>query len=122
MKPLAQIGFMPEALSSKPQPYQHDWKPGAQYSDIFTGWAYPPKDYKKWAELVYQWVKHCVERMDKRKWKNGTGNSGTSRTGYWKGTMEEYFKLYDYTADAVKRALPTAKFGGLIAQAQQGQS
>jgi len=21
--------------------------------------------------------------------------------GYWKGTPEEYFKLYDYTADAV---------------------
>ena len=29
MKPLAQIGFMPEALSSKPQPYKHSWRPGA---------------------------------------------------------------------------------------------
>ena len=27
--------------------------------------------------------------------------------------MEEFFKLYDYTADAVKRALPTAKIGGI---------
>src|SRR4051812_30195400 len=42
MKPLAQIGFMPEALSSHPQPYKHDWKPGQPYSKIFTGWAYPP--------------------------------------------------------------------------------
>jgi len=33
--------------------------------------------------------------------------------GYWKGTKEEFFKLYDYTADAVKRALPTAKIGGI---------
>ena len=24
---------------------------------------------------------------------------------YWKGTMEEYFKLYDYTADAVKKSV-----------------
>src|SRR5678809_469815 len=31
MKPLAQIGFMPEALSSKPQPYKHNWRPGAPY-------------------------------------------------------------------------------------------
>ena len=23
------------------------------YSDIFTGWAYPPRDYHKWAELVF---------------------------------------------------------------------
>ena len=32
--------------------------------------------------------------------------------GYWHGTIQEYCKLYDYTADAVKRALPTAKMGG----------
>lgn len=32
--------------------------------------------------------------------------------GYWQGTTEEYLKLYDYTADAVKRALPTAVMGG----------
>src|ERR1044071_7024165 len=37
MKPLAQIGFMPEALSSKPQPYRHYWKPGAPYKEVFTG-------------------------------------------------------------------------------------
>jgi xylan 1,4-beta-xylosidase len=32
--------------------------------------------------------------------------------GYWKGTMEEYFALYDYAADAVKRACPDAVIGG----------
>jgi xylan 1,4-beta-xylosidase len=31
---------------------------------------------------------------------------------YWKGTAEEYFKLYDYAADAVIRALPAAQIGG----------
>ena len=62
MKPLVQIGFMPEALSSHPEPYRHHWKPGDNYNDIYTGWAYPPKDYSKWAELVYQWVTHCVQK------------------------------------------------------------
>ena len=52
MKPLAQIGFMPEALSTHPVPYKHFWKPGDNYNDIYTGWAYPPKDYKKWGELI----------------------------------------------------------------------
>src|SRR5438045_4309189 len=42
MRPMVEIGFMPEALSSKPKPYKHKWKPGADYRDIFTGWAYPP--------------------------------------------------------------------------------
>ena len=31
---------------------------------------------------------------------------------YWKGTPEEYFKLYDFTVDAVLRALPGARIGG----------
>ena len=113
MKPLAQIGFMPEALSVKPQPYRHNWKPGDPYNNIYTGWAYPPKDYNKWAELVYQWVKHSVDRYGRKEvesWYWELWNEPNSP--YWKGTPEEYFKLYDYTADAVKRALPTAKIGG----------
>ena len=32
--------------------------------------------------------------------------------GYWQSTPEEYFKLYDYAADGLKRALPTARIGG----------
>tara|TARA_R110002050_G_C8963169_1_gene514811 strand:+ start:18082 stop:19782 length:1701 start_codon:yes stop_codon:yes gene_type:complete len=113
MKPMAQIGFMPEALSTKPSPYRHYWKPGAAYEDIYTGWAYPPKDYNKWAELVFQWVKHSVERYGKEEvesWYWELWNE--PNIGYWQGTTEEYIKLYDYTADAVKRALPTAKMGG----------
>ena len=63
VKPYAQIGFMPQALSVHPEPYQHEWRPGLPYEEIYTGWAYPPKDYAKWGELVYQWVKHCVEQV-----------------------------------------------------------
>src|SRR5688572_20287989 len=48
MKPLVEIGFMPQALSAKPQPYRHEWQPGKHYTNIFTGWAYPPNDYEKW--------------------------------------------------------------------------
>lgn len=113
MKPLAEIGFMPEALSTHPQPYQHQFEPGKNYGTIFTGWAYPPKDYKKWAELVYNWVKHSVERYGKKEvesWYWELWNE--PNIGYWQGTVQEYCKLYDYTADAVKRALPTAKMGG----------
>ncbi len=113
MKPLAQIGFMPEALSTHPVPYKHNWKPGDKYNDIYTGWAYPPKDYKKWAELVYQWVQHSVARYGKKEvesWYWEVWNEPNS--AYWKGTQAEFFKLYDYSADAVKRALPTARIGG----------
>lgn len=113
MKPLAQIGFMPEALSINPQPYQHDWKPGMSYTKIETGWAYPPKDYDKWRELVYQWVKHCTERYGKQEVESWYWEVWNEADGaYWKASQEEFFKLYDYAADGVKRALPTAKIGG----------
>lgn len=113
MKPLAQIGFMPEALSSHPTPYKHDWKPGEPYSKIFTGWAYPPKDYNKWRELVYQWVKHSVARYGQKEVESWHWEVWNEPKDYWKGTQEEYFKLYDYAADGLKHALPTARIGGI---------
>jgi xylan 1,4-beta-xylosidase len=113
MKPIAQIGFMPQALSTHPEPYKHHWDPNTKYDEIFTGWAYPPRDYVKFANLVFEWVKHSVARYGKSEvetWHWELWNEPD--IPYWKGTTEEYIKLYDYTADAVKRALPTAKVGG----------
>jgi len=113
MKPLAQIGFMPEALSTHPEPYKHDWKPGLPYSRIITGWAYPPKDYNKWRDLVYNWVKHCVTRYGQKEVESWYWEVWNEPDGaYWKGTVQEFYKLYDYAADGVKRALPTARVGG----------
>src|SRR3954467_4795781 len=36
VRPYAQIGFMPKELSTQPEPYQHNWRPGAQYNNIYT--------------------------------------------------------------------------------------
>jgi len=113
MKPLVEIGFMPEALSVKPQPYRHTFTPGSTYGTIFTGWAYPPKDYAKWRDLVSEWVKHSVQKYGRREvesWWWEVWNEPD--IGYWHGTPEEYLKLYDYAADGLKRALPTARIGG----------
>jgi len=113
IRPYVQIGFMPKDLSIKPEPYQHKWTPVAKYDEIYTGWAYPPKDYKKWAELIFQWTKHCVEKYGRDEvetWYWETWNE--ANIGYWQGTHEEFCKLHDYAIDAVRRALPTARVGG----------
>jgi xylan 1,4-beta-xylosidase len=113
IRPYVEIGFMPEALSRKPEPYQHAWRPGLPYNEIYTGWAYPPKDYAKWAELVYQWTKHCVEkygRAEVESWYWETWNE--ANIGYWRGSPEEFRKLHDYALAGVRRALPTARVGG----------
>lgn len=110
MKPLMEIGFMPKALSNKPEPYEHSWSKGG---NIWTGWTYPPKDYNKWRELVYQWVKHSIERYGKQEvqtWLWQLWNEPD--IGYWSGTFEEYCKLYDYTADGLKKACPECIIGG----------
>ncbi len=113
IKPLAQIGFMPEALSTHPEPYRHYWKPGHPYNEIITGWAYPPKSYEKWGNLVYEWVKHCVKKYGQKEVESWYWEVWNEPNGdYWKGTVPEFYKLYDYAADGLKRALPTAKIGG----------
>ncbi len=113
IKPYAQIGFMPQALSVKPEPYQHHWTPKAKYDEIYTGWAYPPKDYAKWEELVFQWAQHCVEKYGKaevEQWYWETWNE--PNIGYWRGTRDEFYLLHDRAVRAVRRALPTARVGG----------
>ena len=110
MKPLMEIGFMPRDLSSKPEPYAHTWSKGG---NIWTGWTYPPKDYDKWRELVYQWANHSIERYGKKEvnsWLWEVWNEPD--IGYWSGTFDEYCKTYDYAADGLKRACPECTIGG----------
>jgi xylan 1,4-beta-xylosidase len=113
VRPYAQIGFMPKALSSRPDPYQHEWRPGFPYDEIYTGWAYPPRDYSKWGELVRSWAQHCLERYGRAevdRWYWETWNE--ANIGYWRGTRAEFFKLHDFAVDGVRRAIPSARVGG----------
>jgi xylan 1,4-beta-xylosidase len=109
VKPLVELGFMPEALSTHPEPYRHTFPQGP----IFTGWAYPPTDYQKWSEVVFQFVHHLRQRYgdaEVKTWLWEVWNEPD--IDYWKGTPQEYFKLYDFSVDAVLRALPGARIGG----------
>ncbi len=108
VRPLVEIGFMPEALSTHPEPYRHTFPKG----DIFTGWAYPPKDYDKWAALVRAYTDHLKSRYGAQvnDWLWEVWNEPD--IGYWKGTPEEYDRLYDASANAIRAVLPNARIGG----------
>ena len=114
VRPYAQIGFMPKELSIKPEPYQHQWTPRARVTTRSTrAGRIRRRTTTKWAELVFQWVKHCVERYGRTEvesWYWQVWNE--ANIGYWRGTPEEFRKLHDYAIDAVRRALPTARVGG----------
>jgi xylan 1,4-beta-xylosidase len=112
IKPYVQLGFMPEALTTHPQNYPHH-PPVDKRAPVEGGQSYPPKDYVKWGTLAYEWAKHCVAkygRPEVEQWYWEVWNE--PNISYWHGSHEDYFKLYDYAVDGVRRALPTAKVGG----------
>ena len=114
IEPFVQAGFMPQALSSKPEPYTPTLVKSGLPRDMVSGGAfYPPKDYQKWEALIEAWARHSGERYGAERassWLWELWNEPESP--YWRGTKEEYFKLYDHFSAAVKRALPKARVGG----------
>ena len=114
--PYLELGFMPEAMSAAPDdvPYRRPWVPGVDYEGVTAGWSYPPRDFEKWAELVYQWTRHNVERYGRaevERWYFEVWNE-PNLDFYWSGTAEDFYRLHDYAVDAVRRALPGARVGG----------
>jgi xylan 1,4-beta-xylosidase len=114
IEPFVQASFMPQALSSQPEPYTPTLVKSGLPRDMVSGGAfYPPKDYRKWEALIEAWARHSGERYGVTRasgWLWELWNEPESP--YWRGTKEEYFKLYDHFAAAVKRALPGARVGG----------
>ena len=115
-KPFVELGFMPQDLVDphyldkflKATGFANDYKSYQQH-----GWACPPKDYDKWYGLIYAFVTHCLERYGAAElltWYFELWNEPDIR--YWQGSFDDFNKLYDYTAAAVKAACPQARVGG----------
>jgi xylan 1,4-beta-xylosidase len=105
--PLVELGFMPEALSTHPTPYRNST------SRLLDGGSYyPPTDYTKWAGLIRAWATHANARYPNvaARWLWELWNEPD--IGYWRGTFDEYAKLYDYTEAALHEVIPDAVFGG----------
>lgn len=105
--PLVELGFMPEALSTQPTPYQN--------TGIYTldgGALYPPTDYGRWGELVGAWAAHVKERYPdaESRWQWELWNEPD--LPYWHGTFEEYARLFDYTEAALHGVFTGAPLGG----------
>jgi xylan 1,4-beta-xylosidase len=114
IEPFVQASFMPQALSAQPEPYTPTLtKRGLPASDILSGGAYyPPKDFKKWQTFIETWVQHCVERYGRAavsSWLWELWNEPESP--YFKGTVDDYCRLYDHFAAAVKKVVPEARVG-----------
>jgi xylan 1,4-beta-xylosidase len=109
MKPFVELGFMPAALTSGKAVVFH-----------YKGLTSPPDDYEKWRHLVEQFTRHCVERYglgEMRQWffevwnEPNLGGPGAP-FGFWAGTQEDYFKLYEAAARGIKAVDTRLRVGG----------
>jgi len=104
IKPFVELGFMPSALAS-----------GTQTIFWWRGNVTPPKDYAKWEELIRQLTLHFTERYgasEVKTWYFEVWNEPNLSPGFWSGTQAEYFKLYQYSANAIKSVNKEYRVGG----------
>jgi xylan 1,4-beta-xylosidase len=102
IRPFLELGFMPEKL-----------KTGDQTVFYWKGNVTPPVSYEKWSALVTATLEHLIKRYGAEEvvtWPVEVWNE--PNIPFWAGSMEEYFKLYDYSAKAVKAADPRIQVGG----------
>jgi xylan 1,4-beta-xylosidase len=112
-KPFVEFGFMPQDLAD-PQRYDSTTDTWNQRDYRAYGFACPPKDHQKWYDLIFHLVRHCVEKYgveEVKTWYWELWNE-PDLDYYWKGTIEEFNKLYDYTAAAAKAACSEVRVGG----------
>jgi len=103
MKPFVELGFMPSALAS-----------GSKTIFWWRGNVTPPRDYEKWAALVKDLTRHFTERYgadEVKTWYFEVWNE-PNLNGFWAGSQSDYFKLYTYSAKAIKSVNPSYRVGG----------
>jgi xylan 1,4-beta-xylosidase len=103
MKPFLELGFMPSALAS-----------GTQTCFYYRANVTPPVDYAQWEGLIQSLTRHLVSRYgidEVRSWFFEVWNE-PNLPFFWAGTKEDYFKLYEHAARAVKSVDSQLRVGG----------
>lgn len=105
VRPFVELSFMPRALAS-----------GDTTVFSYAGNVTPPKDYDQWATLIRKLTAHWVKRYgasEVRTWLFEVWNEPNLKA-FWTGTQQEYFKLYQCTAAAIKSVDESLRVGGPV--------
>ncbi len=105
VRPFVELSFMPRKLSATDHLHPFWYKP----------FPNPPKDYDRWAELVFRFTQHLIQRYgidEVSQWYFEVWNE--PNIDFWSGEPKEetYFHLYDSAAAAVKKADRRLRVGG----------
>ncbi|MGH8825568.1 MAG: GH39 family glycosyl hydrolase [Jiangellaceae bacterium] len=105
LRPVVELSFMPRDLAADPS------KTVFEYGAIVS----PPRDWGRWSDLVRDLVAHLVDRYGlaevRDHWSFEVWNEANLDV-FWSGTPEEYFRLYDLSAAAVKSVDLALRVGG----------
>ena len=105
MYPVVELSFMPHDLASDPS------KTVFEYAAIVS----PPKDWDRWHDLIRDLVAHLADRYGLEElvehWSFEVWNEANLEV-FWSGTPEEYLRLYDVTAAAVRAVDARLRVGG----------
>lgn len=109
MQPFVELGFMPEALASGKNTVFH-----------YRGNTTPPEEYEQWQWLIESFLEHIIDRYGRgevREWYFEVWNEPNlggkdSPYGFWSGDREEYFRLYQATAESIKKTDSRLRVGG----------
>ena len=104
MKPYVELSFMPKHLASSE----------ARCGFYYGGWISPPRDEEAWREFIKSFVRYLLDRYgaeEVESWPFEVWNEPDVFV-FWAGTKEQYFRLYEVTAKAIKEVDDKIKVGG----------
>jgi xylan 1,4-beta-xylosidase len=105
VRPFVELSFMPAKLAAKQSQHAFWYRPIVS----------PPKDWKKWGDLLSYFAEHLVERYgidEVSQWYFEVWNE--PNIDFWVGEpkQETYYQLYDVAARALKDVSARLRVGG----------
>ncbi len=103
-KPIVELSFMPAVIARDPHETVFEYR----------GIISPPREWSDWYEVVRALTEHLVERYgldEVATWAFEVWNEPNLEV-FWTGTQQDYLRLYDESARAVKHVHPSLRVGG----------
>ncbi|HZC71467.1 MAG TPA: hypothetical protein VE442_12295 [Jatrophihabitans sp.] len=104
IRPIVELSFMPAAIARDPS------KTVFAYRGIIS----PPADWSEWRAVIRELVAHLVERYgidEVARWSFEVWNEPNLEV-FWTSSQEDYLRLYDEAAEAVKAVDERLRVGG----------
>ncbi|MDQ6687424.1 MAG: xylan 1,4-beta-xylosidase [Actinomycetota bacterium] len=104
IRPVVELSFMPAALACEPE----------QTVFTYRGIISPPADWHEWRLLIGALAQHLVDRYgidEVAQWGFEVWNE-PNLVVFWSGSQDDYLRLYEESARAIKAVDPRLRVGG----------